>query len=614
MRGPRTRSSPDIYSCIGSFLQKRTVAVCAIIAIFTAIVPFARAFFRLEVSYNEGWNIYNAAALVNHRPLYPAKYSWTSVNYPILSFEIFAQLHRLTHEYLLTARIVSLLSLLACSLLVAAIVKTLKASWLSSALSGLFCFAVFCSAADIYVGMDDPQMLAQVFFLLGLLIYLRNRTNKLSIALAALFFVIASFIKHNPIDFPLAVFIDLLLISIPQATWFAACSTVLAAVAVLLNIRFGGPFFLSQLLAPRSYSTAHVAGQLVGIIGPLLLPFCVAAYTAFALRKNPTRRIATILILTTLVVDSTFGGGKGVTINAFFPSLLAISILVGLFVDQIASREGQWTRSPKLAFAPLVLFVWLIIPMILSGNWLTIRALRQDATAQANFNQDIAFLENHPGPALCESLLECNLANKPYLYDPFNATRLIHFRKLDPNILVDQIQHHRYSAIQLDDPIPLEDQYDSERWASPIRAAIQANYVLAIQHTQQRDEAVAIYIPKQPTEEIAEATPPANQLSSRTCCTPPSSHPETITSSNEPSISHATPQPSHRQIPPSAASSPAATSSSLKARTSTTRATTQRSQHSSKPPLSATTSTAQPHTSPSSPAPTTAAPAPARMH
>jgi len=483
---------------MNSFLKKYTVALCAFMAVFTAIIPFTRAFFRLEINYNEGWNIFNATALVNRQSLYPIKYGWTSVNYPMLSFEILAQLHRFTHEYLFTARVVSLLSLVACSLLVAAIVKTLNSSWRSSILAGLFCLAVFCAAANIYVGMDDPQMLAQVFFLLAFLTYLRHRRSLPAIAFTALLFVVACFIKHNPIDFPLAVLIELILVSLPRAIWFSLCGILFAAIAVLLSIRFGGPYFLAQILAQRSYSSLKIVGQLIKVIRPLLLPFCVAAYTAFRLRKDATRRIATILFLTTLLVGSYFSGGQGVNINALFSAILAMSILLGLFWDQISSLRWQWTPRPQAAFAPLILFIWLIIPMIQSGNWLPIRALRHAAAAQTRFDEDIAFLQSHPGPALCESLLECNLAGKPYLYDTFNASALIRFRKLDADVFIDQILQHRFSAIQTDGLLPLV-RDDSERWNPSIRDAIEANYVPALQHKDAAKypyQNVVIYIPK----------------------------------------------------------------------------------------------------------------------
>jgi glucan phosphoethanolaminetransferase (alkaline phosphatase superfamily) len=104
------------------------VPFCYLVSLLSAVYPFSRAFYRVEVSYNEGWNVYNAATVASHRLLYPAMFGWTSVNYPMLSFVLFAQLHRITNDYLFTARILSLVSLLICCLLVGLIVRCLTGS------------------------------------------------------------------------------------------------------------------------------------------------------------------------------------------------------------------------------------------------------------------------------------------------------------------------------------------------------------------------------------------------------------------------------------------------------------------------------------------------------
>jgi len=211
----------SVQESFSFLLKKRIVWICACLALATAIVPFVRAFFRVEVDYNEGWNVYNASIVADYHLLYREKYAWTTVNYPMLSFFIQAQLHRLTHDYLFTARAVSVLSLTCCSVLVGAIVRSLSGSWQASTLAGFYCLALFCTDADIYVGMDDPQMFAQVFFLAGLLVYLWRRESLLAIACAALLFVVGGCIKHNPIDFPLAVLLELALISLRRALWFS---------------------------------------------------------------------------------------------------------------------------------------------------------------------------------------------------------------------------------------------------------------------------------------------------------------------------------------------------------------------------------------------------------
>ena len=465
-----------------------TLWFCALVALATAIVPFARACFRVEVDYNEGWNIYNASTLANHGLLYPVKYGWTAVNYPMLSFVLMAQLHRLTHEYLFTARAVSLVGLIGCSVLVGAVVRRLGGSAMAAWLGGLFCFATFCANTDIYVGMDDPQMFAQVFFMAGLWVYLRWKDSFAVLTGVALLFVVGGMIKHNPIDFPLAVLVELCLVSRLRAVWFSVWGMLFTAVGVWLNVRYGGPFFMSQLLAPRVYMGSKVPEQFLNVFGPMLVPFCVALWMAFAVRKDQ-RRIAAILLVTAMAVGGYFGGGQGVSINCLFTALLAMSILIGLFIDAIVARRWSWTGRAWAAWVPIALFGWMAIPMILSGNWNVMGKLRELTAEQRQFDAEVALLRERPGPALCESLLECNFAGKDYVYDPFNATRLIHFGKLDAGVVVNDLRMHRYGAVQMDQPVTGDVNFD--RFDPAIVAAVKENYAPVLSQ-----EDAVIYVPK----------------------------------------------------------------------------------------------------------------------
>jgi hypothetical protein len=476
--------------------MKRSIPwICSLFAALTAIYPFTRAFYHTELSYNEGWNIYNASAVANHQLLYPARYGWTTVNYPMLSFWIMAQLHRLTHEYLFTARIVSMLSLVACCILVGFIVKKLTDAPRASWLAGFFCLAIFCTSADGYIGVDDPQMLALAFFLAGLLLYvqLRERLPALAIAGAAGVFIIAACVKHNPIDFPLAVLLDLAFLSRRRALWFSVCMIVFAAAAVALNIHYGGPYFLSQLFTPRGYSLSKGLIQAKDVLGPLLLPLCVAGYTAFAIFKDEKKRIAAIFLGTSLAVSIYTSGGQGVSVNSHFSALLAISILIGVFFDEAAAAQWAWPttwlRTNAANGAPLLLFAWFIIPAIVWGVWNPVQCLQRTAASQKRFDTGVALLRGQNGPVLCESLLRCYFAGKPYLYDPFNSTRLIQFGKLDADVPANAIRLQQDAAIQLSSPLPHE--YALERFNPGMLDMIQQNYVPVL-----AQEDAVIYMPK----------------------------------------------------------------------------------------------------------------------
>ena len=469
---------------VTGLVKRHSILFCSFVMVWTAIVPFGRAFYRVEVNYNEGWNVYAASMVNNHQLLYPVRYGWTLVNYPMLSFVVMAQLHRVTHEYLFTARVVSLLSLIACGVLVAAIVRKLGSSMLFSVLGGMYCVAMFCSVADDYVGMDDPQIFALVFFLAGLLAYLWNRRSPWAIAGSALLFVVGGSIKHNPIDFPLAVLIDLALISRFRAVWFSICGICFGAIAVALHLHYGGPEFLHELFAPRAYSIAKVPVQFMNAFGRMQLPICVAIYTAFVMRKDELRRIISILLVAAIVIGGYFGGGQGVSINCLFTAMMAVCILMGLFWERAAEKGWRFA-----AYAPAVLFGWLFVPLIHSGNWDPVMRLREAEVEQRRFDEEVAFLRGTSGPALCESLLRCYFAGKPYRYDPFNATRLIALGKLDGSELVTSLRNHEYGAVEFEGP--LHKDVRLLRFNPAILKAVEENYVVVLSN-----EDGSIYVPK----------------------------------------------------------------------------------------------------------------------
>jgi len=471
------------------------LAGCVGFTLLAAIVPFARAFYRVEVSCNEGWDVYNAALAATHGKLYPADSGWTFVNYPMLSFVIVAQLHRWTHDYLFTGRALSLLSLSVCCLLVAAIVRKLGSGWRPALLAGFFCLALFSVAADYprYVGMDDPQILSLPFYMAGLWVYLKLNRSRTGAALAALFFVLGISVKHNPIEFELAVFADLLFISRRRALWFAACGMVLLAVSVGLQLHYGGPGFFSSLLSPRLYSAVK-AFKLIGVdLGPLVLPLGVCLYIAWLQRGDPERRIAGLLLAFSLLAGGYFLGGDGVSINALFGAYLAMSILVGLFFTHMESGPLRRAHAPAVLFGWLLVIPWLVVPPLDDRaqeqiNWDPPLALERMAASEKRFDAEVTFLRGQPGPALCECLLRCYYAGKPYIYDPFNATRAVEFGKLDPELIADAIRRRQYGAVQLAGPIG--DSCRTEMFAPPILAALKENYYPAF-----KNQDGAIYIP-----------------------------------------------------------------------------------------------------------------------
>ncbi len=433
--------------------------------------------------------------------LYPPGYGWTTVNYPAGSFLLLAQLRRVTHDLLFTGRSLSLLGLAASCVLAGAAVRLLGGTRRAGVLSGALLLSIFCLCAPEYVGMDDPQMLGQAISLLGLLVYLRMRGVSLQssansmrayagLILAAALFVMAGCIKQNLLAFPLAALIDLVLLARVRALWVGACGLALAALALRWNAWMGGPWFVQEMLLPRSYSGVKAALMLRDVFGPLLLPFVVASWAGWRLRHDPVRRVVGIALAMALLIGGYFSGGAGVARNAFFDAFCATAMLLGLAISEaeggFSFRDaGVQTRSkevsPKLALLVPALCLWMTIPALVSGTWNAWRGLREAFAAQRRFQLEAAFLRAHPGPALCESLLLCADSGKPFVYDPFNATRLVHLGKLNPEDVVREVRQRRYAAVQMRLPPP-GDALLQERFPAEVLQAVAANYVVALRN------------------------------------------------------------------------------------------------------------------------------------
>jgi hypothetical protein len=250
---------------------------------------------------------------------------------------------------------------------------------------------------------------------------------------------------------------------------------VFAGISVALQRRFGGPYFLSQMTVPRVYDAGKIPMEFVVVFGPVLLPTVLALAVVWRMRGDVRRRIVGILLCADLVAGGYMEGGRGVSINCLFSALLAVAMSMGLLLDEW--KDGRWRSVPveRAELAAVGLFAWLVIPLLAFGGWNPVARLREDAQAARDFDAEVKVLAAQPGPGLCESLLRCYFAGKPYVYDPFNATRLIHFGRLDAGVVVEGLQERRYGAVQLDEPLTQE-LVDSERFDPALLRAIGENY------------------------------------------------------------------------------------------------------------------------------------------
>ncbi|MGP0098958.1 MAG: hypothetical protein ACLPHI_18105 [Terriglobales bacterium] len=467
------------------------IALLAIFAGALLVYPVLRAFSMLEVGYIEGWSVYNAAAAANHLPLYGQKYGWTTLNYPALWFYLVAWLHRFGLSFLAAGRMLSLVSFPVSCFLVGLVVWRLNHDYRAALFSSLFCSAVFCIAGNEYIGYDEPQIFAQVFFLWGFVVYVSGTPRLWRVAVTALLFVVGGSIKHNLIEFPLAVLIDLAFVGRKRFLQYLSISAVLVSLSISANTIVGGPFFVSNILIPRSYSLKKAFVQFMQYgFGPVPLAMIAALVWSAASLKDKKLRVLALLFLTSLFVGSVSGGVIGVWVNSYFDIYLSLSMIVGLVMLKLWRGEIANGRRWIAVVAPLALLV-SFVPVWAFGPPLFRKAILALPSQQDQFQSEVSFLRTHPGSAFCESLLRCYEAGKEYEYDPFNSANLVKRGKLNPATLLGRLTRGEIASVQLCCSIDFLKGDDDPFIIPQTLSAIESHYELGLAH-----EGCYIYIPK----------------------------------------------------------------------------------------------------------------------
>jgi hypothetical protein len=477
-----------------------TLAVLAVFSFLTVLYPTVRALYHFEFNYNEGWNVYTTQTAMRHLPLYYPKYGWTTVNYPFLSFYVVGYLSHFMGDYLLTGRLVCLAALLASCVLVGLIIKELTGSWAPAVFGGVYCLGFFCAQTPAYVAMDDPQMLAHPFFLFGLWLYLAAPASTGRIAAITSVFILGGNIKQNLLSAPISVLSDLFLTSTRKAFRFLAFGILFLALSIVVNMLIGGRFFISHLLTSRSFSFQQLFGMFLRIYTPMGLPFAISIFWSILHFQNSRARVISFYFFSSLLIGAWFTGGEGVSQNAYFDNFFAMSIIMGACLDLLWKAPilslGKGGRLRCLT--PVILYSGVVLSFALWGFDLP-KLFSALPEREKVFEAEVSFLASRPGPAICETLILCYDAGKPYVLDPFNSLRLMKLGKLNSKDLVEQIAERKYGAIQTE--ISVAEKPDVERFPDDVRTAIAHYYAEAV-----KAPACYIYIPRMEPQRAA--TPP----------------------------------------------------------------------------------------------------------
>jgi hypothetical protein len=408
-------------------LHTIAIVVLAVFAGLFLVWPLWRATLPLEIWGNEGWNAYHADTAARGGVLYPPADGLVANNYPPLSFLLIGWLGRLSGvDPLYVGRALSLIATIALALETAAIVRLFGGRTAGATVGALWLIATLARFFDFYVGMNEPQLLAQALMTGGFVWFLARMQKRRAVEPAVLAMVVAGFFKHNIVVMPVVALIWLASRDRRRALRGALVGGAVAAAGLVLCTIVYAPDFVADMLMPRSYHlerALHATGRLQFVL-PALVVWGIWAWSE---RGTAPARFTTLLIGTAVLSYLVQKSGAGVDENAQFELVIATAVGIGVAVDRLPL--GNWRWSPRAV--SLAVFAVLVIRLLIStrmefGYVLASPDYRALAAEHARITRaEAARVAAMPTPVACTNLVVCRAAGKPFVYDAFKMEQMI---------------------------------------------------------------------------------------------------------------------------------------------------------------------------------------------
>jgi hypothetical protein len=446
------------------------------LALGGAVIPVLRTPERIPFNYNEGVVAYLAQRILLGEPLYPPIESWLTNNYPPLHYYLLALLSPLEPDLVIAGRWLSWAGFVAVAVTLAWIARTLGASRGAAAFASLLWVGTMLCNFDAYLGMNDPQLVANALLLGGLGVALRPPHTHARLALAALLMAAGGLCKFTEIAIPLAFTIWLLLVDRRTlARWLSVALPVLAAGVALVWALYGEVAFeavlTSRELAPWTfvYGWGHSMRLQIPAVATLVLVLLWPRERAVVLVALHAA-IATLLALAMSAVE-------GANYNRLFDSLMAFSLASALLLDRVARAAAEHGRPVALAraIAGLVLSAPVLVGAPRAWHDAAHLLFRVDwiAASAATSRDDISFLASKPSPVFCERVSLCYWAGQPYVFEPYNWRHKVEAKRASEKELLEAIAGGRFHAVQLEASHPER----SPRFTDEVHAELLRSYV-----------------------------------------------------------------------------------------------------------------------------------------
>ncbi|ESA38271.1 membrane protein [Leptolyngbya sp. Heron Island J] len=397
-------------------------------------------------NYNEGWNAFHSAHALGPENLYPKADQLFSNNYPPLSFYLVGGLGAVMGDGIIAGRLVALGSLLLVTASIFLILRwPLDCALTPSLLSSLLFLGYVSTHYRNYVAMNDPQMLAHVFQLCGVLVLygkgtIRGKASSMWLSLALGLIFGSLLIKHNLLTIPL-ITTGWLLIS-ARGYWLWLLLGVGTGCLGLCYGMYGSDFLREILFHSRQYQFEKIPDKLLNWLHPAFLWIFYGVGANWKSHKKYAWLVM-VYFLVSLIVAAAIAGGQGVDYNSVFDVLMGLILLLGTGLDRVKHRAK--VLKPRLGWiVVLALPVLLALPSV--GLVDELKAFETEKVSTAAVIDAIATTD---GPVMCEMLALCYWAGHPFEVDLFNTGQKIKTGTMAETVLTNLIEQQHFAIIQL---------------------------------------------------------------------------------------------------------------------------------------------------------------------
>lgn len=424
----------------------------ALLAVLFMVWPLWRATLPLEVWGNEGWNAYHADAAFS-AALYPPADGLVANNYPPLSYYLVGALGKLFGDALYVGRVLSILSTVVLGLSAAVIVRRLGGGRTAAAVGGLWFVATMARFFDIYVGMNEPQLLAVALMGVALAWFLARMDAGEPVEPALLLMVLAGFIKHNNIVMP-AVALLWLARHDRRLGLRAALVGGLAAAAGLAILAYAYPHFLAHLFMARVYHFDRALDS-IGRLQFVLPAMILWGIWARAERHTPAARFTAWLIAASVLSYLVQKSGSGVDENVQIEVVFATAVGIGIAFERlplILSRDNRTSRRIQLLVVAVLLIRLLASTRVEFAYVLASPSYRALAAEHAAVvRAETARIAAFPVPVACSNLIVCRLAGKPLVYHHWKVMQMLDTRRYTHGDIATRVLAGRFVFETIDE-------------------------------------------------------------------------------------------------------------------------------------------------------------------